>query len=141
MPEWIQGTARDCAAISQDPQIVIMSEFAQRDHDLDTGQQIQLSLKIPATGSNFFQGRFVIGWSTVARRSNVGVFELEAVIRATTLGLRRKPGRMKNPVQDVSRAVAVNMRPVRFDPCAPGAKPRMSSLARGSPKEGTGFPQ
>src|SRR5262249_48952631 len=35
----------------------------------------------------------------------------------------------------------VNGRPVRFDPCAPGASARTMTCALGSPKPGTGFPQ
>ena len=35
----------------------------------------------------------------------------------------------------------VNGRPVRFDPCAPGASPTNSTRARGSPNDGTGLPQ
>ena len=35
----------------------------------------------------------------------------------------------------------VKGRPVRLEPCAPGASPSASTLASGSPKEGTGFPQ
>src|ERR1035441_7450782 len=35
----------------------------------------------------------------------------------------------------------VNMRPVRLEPWAPGARPRMRTAAAGSPKEGTGRPQ
>src|ERR1035441_9286383 len=35
----------------------------------------------------------------------------------------------------------VNMRPVRLEPCAPGARPRIRMRAWGSPNEGTGFPQ
>ncbi len=33
------------------------------------------------------------------------------------------------------------MRPVRFAPCAAGAKPTIRSLAFGSPNDGTGLPQ
>src|SRR6185369_473432 len=35
----------------------------------------------------------------------------------------------------------VNGRPVRFDPCAPGAKPSTITLAFGSPNPGTGLAQ
>jgi len=35
----------------------------------------------------------------------------------------------------------VNIRPVRFAPCAPGARPTINTRAAGSPNGGTGFPQ
>ena len=35
----------------------------------------------------------------------------------------------------------VNGRPVRLEPCAPGASPSARTRASGSPNEGTGFPQ
>ena len=35
----------------------------------------------------------------------------------------------------------VNIRPVRFAPCAPGASPTSSTRASGSPNPGIGFPQ
>src|SRR3984885_5800596 len=38
-------------------------------------------------------------------------------------------------------ASPVNGRPVRFEPCAPGASPMTSTRARGSPKPATGLPQ
>ncbi len=34
----------------------------------------------------------------------------------------------------------MNMRPVRLEPCAPGASPTMSTCACRSPKPGTGLP-
>ena len=36
-------------------------------------------------------------------------------------------------------ASPVNGRPVRLEPCAPGASPRMSTAALGSPKPGNGL--
>ena len=35
----------------------------------------------------------------------------------------------------------VNTRPVRFAPCAAGARPEHEHARRGSPKPGTGLPQ
>src|SRR5437588_4206466 len=38
-------------------------------------------------------------------------------------------------------ASPVNGRPVRLEPCAPGARPSTTTRALGSPKPGTGLPQ
>ena len=41
----------------------------------------------------------------------------------------------------LAAATAVNILPVRFAPCAAGARPTISRRASGSPKLGTGRPQ
>jgi hypothetical protein len=49
---------------------------------------------------------------------------------------RWSAGKRKSPEES-----PVNMRPVRFDPCAPGARPATRTRASGSPNPGTGLPQ
>ena len=51
------------------------------------------------------------------------------------------PARCIARINHVPEPSPVNIRPVRFAPCAAGARPTTRTSARGSPKPGTGFPQ
>lgn len=61
--------------------------------------------------------------------------------RESAVGCEANPVWCKTGYRKFPEPSPVNGRPVRFDPCAPGAKPRASTRAFGSPNEGTGFPQ
>src|SRR5258708_33271323 len=59
----------------------------------------------------------------------------------TAVGWFAKPASYSAWYKKSPERSPVNIRPVRFEPCAPGANPRINSSAWGSPKAGTGLPQ
>jgi len=61
--------------------------------------------------------------------------------RETALGCEANPAACSTGYKKSPEPSPVNGRPVRFDPCAPGASPNASTRAPGSPNEGTGLPQ
>jgi len=68
-------------------------------------------------------------------------FNIRPSLRLCEFGCDANPasystGNIKSPEPS-----PVNGLPVRFDPCAPGARPRTSTRAAGSPNDGTGRPQ
>ena len=76
----------------------------------------------------------------------------EELLTQSAVELRRRIGTKEiSPVELLAACIArirkspdpspVNTRPVRFAPCAAGARPRTSTRASGSPKPGTGRPQ
>ena len=59
----------------------------------------------------------------------------------TEVGREASPARWSAPNRKSPERSPVNMRPVRFAPCAAGARPTMSTRADASPNPGTGRPQ
>jgi hypothetical protein len=61
--------------------------------------------------------------------------------RALDVGWLAKPVRDRAANRKSPERSPVNMRPVRFAPCAAGARPSTSRRAEGSPNPGSGRPQ
>ena len=105
MSEGIKRPARDCAAILQDREIVIVGQFTESNNDLNVAQQVEFPLQITATGANFFHRRFIVWRGAVAGRGDVGVFQLQAVVDTSTLRLCRETSRVQHAVQNVAGTV------------------------------------
>src|SRR5580692_10617999 len=62
-------------------------------------------------------------------------------LRSVAVGWLANPVSYSTGYMKLPDASPVNGRPVRFDPCAPGASPMIRTRASGSPNPGTGLPQ
>src|ERR1700681_4422566 len=62
-------------------------------------------------------------------------------LRSTAVGWLANPVSCSTGYMNFPEASPVNGRPVRFEPCAPGASPMTRTRAWGSPKPATGLPQ
>src|ERR1700722_431115 len=62
-------------------------------------------------------------------------------LRDTELGCEAKPVSWRTGYKKSPEPSPVNGRPVRLEPCAPGANPKTNKRAFSSPKEGTGLAQ
>ena len=135
--------ADGCAVAREVLEPRVPGDLAQRHHDLQARQCRELGIEVIGAGSDLLRKRLVVRRRASYRRDDVCVQQLQSIVACVDVVRLAKPARCsaairKSPEPPVPSPV--NTRPVRFAPCAAGARPEEQHGAQGSPKPGTGFP-
>src|SRR5688572_26100616 len=102
MPECECASARDYAAVAQNREIHVKSDFAERDDHAYAAQQVELALQIRSASANLLGQRLVTRRCAVGRGGDVGAGQTQSVIARTALGLRCESGAVQDAVEQVA---------------------------------------
>ena len=100
-----------------------------------------LLLQVREAIHQFRRGGLVCRWCTSAGRREIQTPQQQSIVLGSDSAFVESPARCSAGKRKRPDASPVNCRPVRFEPCAPGARPTARMRARWSPKPGTGLPQ
>lgn len=104
--EWKIAKAVDCAALFQDAQVRVESDFPQRDDNLNVGEQFQFTLEEWTAVAQFVGCWAIAGWRTVRGGGDPGVVKLKAVLCMAAFRLRSEPGAIQRAVQKVTGTIS-----------------------------------
>jgi hypothetical protein len=134
---------RDAARFEQ-LQVRVERNLPHPDDDADVRECGDLGVEMRQTVGDLVDCRLV----GVRRARTAAAMNASRSVRPSSgwcdVGMLAKPARWSPDIRkspEPPTPSPVNTRPVRFAPCAAGARPTRSSRARGSPKPGTGLPQ
>ena len=134
--------ADGCAVAREVFEPRVPGDLAQGHDDLQAREYRELGIEVVGAGSDLLRQRLVVRRRASHRCDDVCVQQLQSIVACVDVVRLAKPARCsaairKSPEPPVPSPV--NTRPVRFAPCAAGARPQQEQPARGIAKAGHGL--
>ena len=135
--------ADGCAVAREVLEPRVPGDLAERHHDLQAGECRELGIEMIGAGGDLLWKRLVVRRRASHRRDDVCVQQLQSIVACVDVVRLAKPARCsaairKSPEPPVPSPV--NTRPVRFAPCAAGARPSRSSRPGDRQSRARAFP-